>query len=359
MSSGRKILFIGSFPKKVKGGTSTATSSLLNSAVFKGENITTIDSTLKSIRHNYMLGRMWRALKRFIRLHSMLSNNRPDVALIFFGHGWGFIEKGFYTIYLRLWGIRSVIAPRSGILLNNLKHRFYEFWLRRVFKRASFILCQGNYWQTIYSNYVAKDKLKVVFNWIRLPDEKVDCEATRPGPVKLLFMGWYEAYKGVGTILKVARELAQQGEKFELHMYGEGSLRKDMESFVLEHGLEKTVFIHGWINGEEKKEAFLSSNVLLQASTVEGMPNVILEAMSYGLPVIANGISSIPEVVQHKTTGILYFRQDQKDLAQQIKSLIHNPSLCKYISKNARKWIEDEHQVEEAAQHIMSLLYQI
>lgn len=352
-----RVLFIGSFPKVIKGGISTANRLLLDSEEFKQLDIIKIDSTLRSLKQNYWVERVFRATMRFLKLNWILLTKRPQVALIFSGHGFGFLEKGSYLLYLRLFGIRTVFAPRSGILLKNLKTKFFKSFSKMVFKRASWVICQGKYWKRIFSNYCEPDKLVVIHNWIPLPSSKVDCEAlTNENRIKLLYLGWLEQYKGISSILLAVKELHEEGADFELTLHGEGSMRKDIQNYIEEHKLTDKVFLRGWVSDEAKEKVFLDSNALILASKFEGMPNVLLEAMSYGLPVIANGITSVPEVVHHKANGLLYFRQNVADLKVHIMNLITNRSLCKRLSVNARKRIEDKHQVGFAASKIIELL---
>lgn len=272
MSKPLKVMFIGSFPKVSKGGISTANKLLAASDAFSKLRVYKVDSTLRDIKNNLWIERVLRAILRFFKVTFILIFRRPNVGLIFCGHGAGFVEKGFYLLYSRLFGVRCVLAPRSGIILSNLRNKSFSFFARRVFLRSSYIICQGKYWKRIFGNYTDSDKLVVIHNWLKLPEKRIDCEAEVQGPFKMLYIGWLEQYKGLGIILRAVRELKKEHDNFVLNIYGEGTLRKDIAHFIQDNDLQDHVKLNYWISGEEKEQAYLDSSVLLVASKFEGMP---------------------------------------------------------------------------------------
>lgn len=74
----------------------------------------------------------------------------------------------------------------------------------------------------------------------------------------------------------------------------------------------------------------------------DGIPNVILEAMACGVPVISTSTSGIPEVITHQYNGLLVKEKNSFELAEAIEKLYYNYEECIFLSKNARKTIEDK-----------------
>jgi glycosyltransferase involved in cell wall biosynthesis len=351
----KTILFIGSFPKIDIGGTSSATGLLAQSDAFKTAKIIKVDSTLKSISSNYWLGRILRAARRFIQLNWIVLSKRPNVALVFCGHGAGFIEKGSYVRILKQLGVPSVLAPRSGILLQNLENKSFKKFATRVFKNATYIICQGEYWQRKFLDFAPKDKLVVVPNWVKTPSQEEKVKPNKPN-LRIIYMGWFEEYKGIKTLLNASKLLTDKSLNFELLLYGNGSMEKEMQEFITNNKLGDKVHLKGWVSGEQKKEALSNADLLLLASEFEGMPNTVLEAMSYGIPVIANATSTIPEIIKHKETGMLFYNQNEEELVHHIQELMSDEALRKKLSVNGRKRVEQQHQIEPAAHKILQLL---
>jgi glycosyltransferase involved in cell wall biosynthesis len=83
------------------------------------------------------------------------------------------------------------------------------------------------------------------------------------------------------------------------------------------------------------------SNVLVLPSYREGLPNILLEAGSFGLPLIASDINGCNEVVRHRENGLLVEKKNIKALRGSIKQLVENEALYQQFKRNARKMIQD------------------
>ena len=83
-----------------------------------------------------------------------------------------------------------------------------------------------------------------------------------------------------------------------------------------------------------------SKLIIVPSEWYENCPYSIMEAMSYGKPVIGSNIGGIPELIQNGETGILFEPGNAKDLATKLKLLLSQPDLIKKFSKNAKIFIE-------------------
>jgi glycosyltransferase involved in cell wall biosynthesis len=98
---------------------------------------------------------------------------------------------------------------------------------------------------------------------------------------------------------------------------------------IRQHKLEDIVFFEGWVSGEKKTTLLQESDVYVLPSYFEAMPLSILEAMSYGLPVIATTVGGVPEIVKNGKNGFLITPGDKKELAKSIKMFLHDMSLLR------------------------------
>ena len=90
----------------------------------------------------------------------------------------------------------------------------------------------------------------------------------------------------------------------------------------------------------------------------EGTPNVLLEAMAAGLPVVATSVGGIPDIVQHGQTGFLVSGDDREALVQAVLKLIHDPDLRSNMGRRARAYVEETHSIRRLAENL-SGLYEI
>jgi len=158
---------------------------LLETAEFNGDHIIKLDSTLDNISRNLFTSRIFRAVKRLLLLTAILFREKPKNALIFCGHGWGFVEKGLMIFYLKLFRVESIIAPNSGLILRSIEQPIFRWFMRNVFKRAKYVICQGQYWKETFKPYVDnEEKLKIVKNWL------ADDAITNPPEMKSIWYTW-------------------------------------------------------------------------------------------------------------------------------------------------------------------------
>ena len=84
----------------------------------------------------------------------------------------------------------------------------------------------------------------------------------------------------------------------------------------------------------------MKTQIYVLPSFVEGLPFTILEAMSYGIPIITTRVGSIPEVVVENKNGLFADIGSAEDLSQKIKFLVNNPNLCEKMGEQNRKDVE-------------------
>ena len=111
---------------------------------------------------------------------------------------------------------------------------------------------------------------------------------------------------------------------------------------VAQLGLLKQVRFLGSVTPESMPSLLSRADVLILASSSEGRPNVILEAMAAGLPVIASAIDGVTELVEDGATGLLFSSGDSEDLARQIDVLARDSQMGSKLSKNGRAFIVDK-----------------
>lgn len=153
------------------------------------------------------------------------------------------------------------------------------------------------------------------------------------GKLNIVFVGRLADGKGIFDLLKAVQGL---GDKVHLTIIGDGELKNDLKAYVELNNLNTFVKFTGnkpW--GEELFKELSRKDVLILPSYSEGLPLVILEAMSMGLPVIASEVGGIPEIVKDKKNGLLFRPGDITTLKEHICCLQKNPNLYKNLSKNA------------------------
>lgn len=156
--------------------------------------------------------------------------------------------------------------------------------------------------------------------------------------IHMLTIGSLIPRKGINQILQALASINKQSS-YTLTVIGAGPEERNLRDITVELDLcEQTEFI-GAVPPNEIPKWFSESDVFILASHSEGRPNVILEAMAAGLPVIATDIDGINELVMHGTTGLLFPDNDIDGLSAHITTLLENPKLREQYGRNGHELI--------------------
>lgn len=357
-----KVLFVGSFLESAKdgsvGGQMFACRSLIQSSLQHDVDFILIDSTAESVPAPGFLKRLWLASRRFTYFLFLFATKKPDSVLIFSSAGSSFIEKGMMVLISRTFSSNVILAPRSGLLIDNINRgTFFKIFARVVLRASSHIICQGEFWKNYFIALMGVDyneKMKVIPNWIDVNRYLTD----GPQPTSVItfvYIGWLETYKGVRDLLEAARIIKENKFGFELHVYGDGRQKQWLLDYIrLNFGNE--VIYKGWITGSDKASALRSADVIVLPSHREGFPNALLEAMAYQKPVIASDIGVVPEIISHRRNGLLFKCGSARDLADKMAMMIQEVDSRRSMAIQARKTVEERYSVEQAATTFKSLL---
>ena len=180
---------------------------------------------------------------------------------------------------------------------NRLIRVLFEQFLVLLLKTADLIFVLDSDSENQYRKYTKK--VVRVENSIVLPENRMlrkECGI----PVRLLFVGRLSRVKGIDGLLEAMTRL---WGKAHLTIVGDGEERAALEKLVEEKQLQDAVCLAGSCTPEEVQTYYRSSDILVMNSSMEGKPMVILEAMSYGLPVLTTPVGGIPELVRQGQEG--------------------------------------------------------
>jgi glycosyltransferase involved in cell wall biosynthesis len=179
------------------------------------------------------------------------------------------------------------------------------------------------------------------------------------GPV-LGSVGSFEERKGQTLLLETVKELAESTlPNVHALLVGEGPDEEMLKSKTKELGIENNVSFFPFT--DEPNYIFERLDILTLPSLYkEGLPNVLLEAMSMSLPCISTNIAGIPEIIYNDENGYLIKPGSIEELKNAVKKLWSNKNNCIEMGENARKLMEDKfdkkHQFLEFLNYFRSLI---
>ena len=146
-----------------------------------------------------------------------------------------------------------------------------------------------------------------------------------PSKPSLVCVGRLCEQKGQLLLIEAAKSLHEQKVDFELILAGDGEMRAEIETLIVQYRLQEKVKITGWISSAEVRNIILASQILVLPSFAEGLPVVIMEAMSLRRPVISTYIAGIPELLIHHENGWLCVAGDVRNLTDTIREALLLP----------------------------------
>jgi glycosyltransferase involved in cell wall biosynthesis len=173
---------------------------------------------------------------------------------------------------------------------------------------------------------------------------------------QFLFIGRFQEQKHLFFTLKQLKELRKNTDiSFEFHIVGDGPLKNSLKEYAKKLNIDSIIKWHGWLEREKILQRYQQSDCLLNLSLYEGMPNVVLEAMACGLPIIASKVIGNDAVVQHSKTGYLIDLENPSQLQETLLSLLNNPELAKQLGKAGRETVVREFSWEKVAKEYVQL----
>lgn len=171
------------------------------------------------------------------------------------------------------------------------------------------------------------------------------------GSIRILFAGRLTEKKGAEFALRSFVEAREKYKSIELTMIGDGPEANKLRNFIKTMDLNTHVHFLGAQSHDRVIAEMQRSHILLLPSKTarsgdkEGIPNVLMEAMATGMPVLSTFHAGIPELVEHGKSGYLVPEGDLASLTEGLLYLIERQNLWQYFGKNGREKVEKDFNI--------------
>jgi len=309
---------------------------LLTIAPIKGDlfdlhpTIERISLDLAAESSNKLLG-LWQNIGRIKALRKVLKQLRPDIAL-------SMMTTSNILLALASFGLASIktigaerttpLRPSVSFIWSVLRKYTYGL-LGAVVSMSE----DGRNW--FQKNTYAK-KVLAMPNPVTWPLPLLEPQLYPPRfqPRILLGVGRLIEEKGFELLFEVFIELKDKYPEWGLAIVGDGPLRSFLEQRIKQSGLQNRVFLPGRAGNIGKW--YESADIFALSSLYEGFPNVLVEAMAYGLPVVSFDCNSGPrDIIRHEIDGLLVPQGSKSDLTKALDRLMSDDVLRKKYSERA------------------------
>jgi colanic acid/amylovoran biosynthesis glycosyltransferase len=177
----------------------------------------------------------------------------------------------------------------------------------------------------------------------------------RRDALRIVCVGTLHEVKGQTYLIEACRLLAGQGIDVRCRLIGGGPDERALRAQVEHAGLTESIVLAGPRTRQQiveelrRADALVAPSVPTRAGRREGIPVVLMEAMSTGLPVVASAISGIPELVEDEVSGVLVPPRDAAAIARALRRLTADPALRERLGRAARSRVLAEFDLEDSA----------
>ncbi len=249
----------------------------------------------------------------------------------------------------RAGGTRRIIAQFYSIELRWVRHSlpFLRGFLRRAITSANYVVAIST--STAREvQAVAPVPVDVIPYAVELPDEGTPGGPAprhplpQPGgPFTVLYVGRLVERKGVQYLIDAIATLRATVDARAV-IIGDGPDRTTLEARAAAAGVADRVAFRGWVSPTELHESYATADafalpaIIDRRGDTEGLGMVLLEAMTYGVPVVSTPMGGIPDIVEHDRTGLLVPPNDASALATALTALAADPALAERLAVAGR-----------------------
>jgi len=245
---------------------------------------------------------------------------------------------------------KPVVLARHGLLLCGNKWRHKQ----TLTNLADGIITNSKTIKEAYKGYGWFDDhfVRVIYNGI---ESKVSIEAfdfkRHFANKKVIFSaGRLAEQKGFPDFIEAASLLLNNRQDLAFVIMGEGKLKADLQNLIDQKGISEACQI--WDFQPSIDPYLKGCDLFVLASLFEGMPNVVMEAMAVGKPVVATDVNGARELMEDGQTGVIVPPKKPEILAKAIEELINDPKRCELFGEKGKARVLNHFTIEKMVEQL-------
>lgn len=198
-------------------------------------------------------------------------------------------------------------------------------------------------WLRRFCSPEQRGKVRLVYNGLTFSETAAPIQRGRSAPHKILAVGRFARTKGFPDLFTAMARLKRENYPVHLTLVGDGSWRRKLLALRERLGLSHCIDMPGFVPNDQLAAHMRTHELLVVPSVIhgngdrDGIPNVIMEASSVGLPIVATDVCGIGEVIVDGETGRLIEQRKPRALANAIRHMLEHPEEAERMACAARK----------------------
>ena len=300
---------------------------------FEGRyRVEAFETTFRPDESESVACRLIRHIRHLGKLSKLCRQASPGIVHVHTCSGWSLYRSAADIMTARLAGCATVLHVHGAAF-----DKFHDEagpLTRRVISwslaSADMVIALSDGWKEKLSAMAPHARIEVVENSVPQPNDFH--RPTHDGPLRLLLLSRMDEWKGVDDLLDAMQLLQASDCRMELVLAGPPGTAGDADTIaekIRDRRLTGRVRYVGSMLGQLKSELLRWADAYVQPSHHEGLPISLLEALSFGLPIVATRVGAVPEVITHGREGLLVEPRRADLLADSLYEL----SLCKDVRR--------------------------
>lgn len=291
--------------------------------------------------------------------NKLVKQNKFDICQIFFGIPSGpigyMLKKKYKIPYVIRFGGGDIpgFQDRFAVV-----YKFIGPFLKIIWNNADALIANSEGLRKMAMGFHHKKEIGIICNGVdieKFHPLQLNDKEIRSSEINLLFVSRLIERKGLQHIIPIMNYMQEKTDKqIKLTIVGDGPYRKKLEDLVIENNCEQLVNFVGQKDKKDLLPYYQNADLFILPSKKEGMPNVVLEAMACGLPVVMTPCEGSRELI--KDNGYIV---EIENISDKIIELCNDEALRKKMADNSLKCIYQDFQWEMVAHKYINIFSDI
>ena len=209
-------------------------------------------------------------------------------------------------------------------------------------KKSDIVVTPSKHLKNFILNLGFKNKIEIINNGVFIPEENTNIFTN--DQINITIVSRLVSHKNIKKIIRAISDL--NDPLIYLNIIGDGPELNQLQKISLESNKKDNIIFHGKLNRDEINHIFLNSDIYIQASNYEGLPHSLLEAMSYGIPVLCTPVGECKEILGNEDRGyILDLPVSKNNIKSKISEIIGEKNIANKKGERGKDFIIEKYNL--------------
>ena len=209
-------------------------------------------------------------------------------------------------------------------------------------KKSDIVVTPSKHLKNFILNLGFKNKIEIINNGVFIPEENTNIFTN--DQINITIVSRLVSHKNIEKIIKAISDL--NSPLINLNIIGDGPELNQLQKISLESNNKDNIIFHGKLNRDDINHIFLKSDIYIQASNYEGLPHSLLEAMSYGIPVLCTPVGECKEILGNEDRGyILDLPVSKNNIKSKISEIIGEKNIANKKGERGKDFINEKYNL--------------